>query len=192
MEPTTTPTAPAPGTHRLLIKNMVCPQCIRAVREDLTALGLRVTQVALGVADVATPTGAEPDHLQARVITENDVDVWAQVTGTMTGPGGKFTYSAMTSMRLFVRQEVVFQGETGLIRVTAPFNTNVFGVARLEWHSEGLTMREERWPADNHYVLQVEAFCRSVTTGVPYACSLEFVRGTQAMIDQVFAVAVPA
>ena len=137
-------------------------------------------------------TGAEPDHLQARVITENDVDVWAQVTGTMTGPGGKFTYSAMTSMRLFVRQEVVFQGETGLIRVTAPFNTNVFGVARLEWHSEGLTMREERWPADNHYVLQVEAFCRSVTTGVPYACSLEFVRGTQAMIDQVFAVAVPA
>ena len=137
-------------------------------------------------------TGAEPDDLQARVITENGVDVWAQVTGTMAGPGGKFTYSAMTSMRLFSRQEVVFQGETGLIRLTAPFNANVFGVARLEWHREGLSMREERWPADNHYVLQVEAFCRSVTTGAPYACTLEFARGTQAMIDRVFAVAVPA
>ena len=136
-------------------------------------------------------TGAEPDDLQARVITENDVDVWAQVTGTMAGPGGTFTYSAMTSMRLFVRQEVVFQGETGLIRITAPFNANVYGVARLEWHREGLAMLEERWPADNHYVLQVEAFCRSVTTGAPYACTLEFARGTQAMIDRIFAVAVP-
>ena len=136
-------------------------------------------------------TGAEPDDLAARIITENGVDVWAQVTGTMAGPTGKFTYSAMTSMRLFVRQEVVFQGETGMIRLTAPFNANVYGVARLEWHREGLSMREERWPADNHYVLQVEAFCRSVTTGVPYACTLEFARGTQAMIDRVFAVAVP-
>ena len=136
-------------------------------------------------------TGAEPDDLQARIRTENDVDVWAQVTGTMAGPGGSFTYSAITSTRLFVRQEVVFQGETGMIRITAPFNANVYGVARLEWHREGLTMREERWPADNHYVLQVQAFCRSVTTGAPYACTLEFARGTQAMIDRIFAVAVP-
>ncbi|WP_165963428.1 hypothetical protein [Hymenobacter radiodurans] len=34
---------PAPGTRRLLIKNMVCPQCIRVVREDLSALGCRCT-----------------------------------------------------------------------------------------------------------------------------------------------------
>lgn len=56
-----THTLPAPGTHRLLIKNMVCPQCIRVVREDLTALGLQVQHVALGEADVTTPDGAAPD-----------------------------------------------------------------------------------------------------------------------------------
>ncbi|WP_426059042.1 helix-turn-helix domain-containing protein [Hymenobacter sp. B1770] len=52
---------PAPGTHRLLIKNMVCPQCIRVVREDLSALGLQVQRVVLGEADVSTPDGRDPD-----------------------------------------------------------------------------------------------------------------------------------
>ncbi|NCM96725.1 MAG: Gfo/Idh/MocA family oxidoreductase, partial [Rhodobacterales bacterium] len=70
-------------------------------------------------------TGAEPDDLQARVKRENGVDTWAQVTGHMQGPGGRFSYSAITSMRLFPRQEVVFQGDDGLIRLTAPFNPGV-------------------------------------------------------------------
>ena len=52
---------PVPGTHRLLIKNMVCPQCIRVVTEDLSALGLQVHRVVLGEADVSTPPGDEPD-----------------------------------------------------------------------------------------------------------------------------------
>lgn len=52
---------PPPGAHRLLIKNMVCPQCIRVVGEDLAALGLHVHRVALGEADVSTPNGAPPD-----------------------------------------------------------------------------------------------------------------------------------
>ena len=62
MEPAPLPTPLAPGTHRLRIKNMVCPQCIRVVREDLAALGLRVGHVALGEADVTTPTGVAPDY----------------------------------------------------------------------------------------------------------------------------------
>jgi AraC family transcriptional regulator len=57
---------PPPDSHRLLIKNMVCPQCIRVVREDLTALGLHVHRVALGEADVATPAGAAPDWVAIR------------------------------------------------------------------------------------------------------------------------------
>jgi AraC family transcriptional regulator len=60
-DPNPTHTLPVPGAHRLLIKNMVCPQCIRVVREDLAALGLHVHRVALGEADVTTDTGAAPD-----------------------------------------------------------------------------------------------------------------------------------
>jgi hypothetical protein len=97
----------------------------------------------------------------------------------------------MTSMRLFPRQEVVFQGDAGMIRLTAPFNANLYDVARLEWHRSAGSVTVERWPAANHYVLQVEAFCRSVRTGEAYGCPLEFSRGTQAMIDRVFAAALP-
>lgn len=132
---------------------------------------------------------AEPGRLQARIRHENGVDVWAQVVGEMVGPQGGFTYSAITSMRLFPRQEVVFQGETGLIRLTAPFNAGLFGEAQVELHRAGATSELFRYPAVNQYVLQVEAFGRSVAEGVPYGCPLEFSRGTQAMIDTVFAVA---
>ncbi|AIZ65631.1 hypothetical protein PK28_18510 (plasmid) [Hymenobacter sp. DG25B] len=45
---------------------MVCPQCIRVVREELTALGLHVHRVALGEADVSTPDGAAPDWAAIR------------------------------------------------------------------------------------------------------------------------------
>ena len=132
-------------------------------------------------------TGAEPVELQARVKLENGVDVWAHVTAEMAGPGGQFSYTALTSMRLFLRQEVVFQGEKGMIRVAnAPFNAGVHDQAQLELHLPGQTMTVERFPGVNHYKLQVEAFSRSVRTGEAYACPLEFVRGTQAMIDMVF------
>ena len=131
-------------------------------------------------------TGAEPVSLQSRMILENGVDTWAQVTGIMAGPGGRFTYSAITSMRLFPRQEMVFQGDKGLIRLTAPFNPRVFGEAQLELHRAGQTTVIERFSAVNHYQLQVIAFGNSIRTGAPYACPLEFSQGTQAMMDSVF------
>lgn len=63
-------TLPAPGAHRLLIKNMVCPQCIRVVTEDLSALGLQVQRVVLGEADVSTPDGQHPDLVAVRASLE--------------------------------------------------------------------------------------------------------------------------
>lgn len=137
-------------------------------------------------------TGAEPvmDSLSARLVRENGVDSWAQVTGEMAGTGGRFTYSAMTSMRLFPRQEVVFQGDRGMLRVApAPFNAGVHDQAQIELHRPGHSVTVERFPAARQYKLQVEAFCASVRTGAAYPCPLEFSRGTQAMIDRVFAVA---
>ena len=137
-------------------------------------------------------TGAEPKDLSARVIMEHGVDVFAHVVGTMEGPAGQFTYGSMTAINMYNRQVVTFQGDQGMIRLDGgPFNANVNDVAQIELHRHGNTVLTERWPAANHYVLQVEAFCRSVTIGVPYASTLEFARGTQAMIDRVFAVAVP-
>ncbi|MGL5009367.1 MAG: Gfo/Idh/MocA family protein [Paracoccaceae bacterium] len=135
-------------------------------------------------------TGAEPVTLSAQIRLEHGVDVFAQVNCMMEGPTGRFTYGSMTAINLYNRQVVTFQGDKGMIRVEGgPFNANVNDMAEAELHRGGNGVLTERWPAANHYVLQVEAFGRSVQTGVAYPCPLEFVRGTQVMIDRAFAVA---
>lgn len=132
-------------------------------------------------------TGLEPEDIRAQIAWEGGVDVLSDVQARF----GDALYTAYVSTRMHPYQEVTFHGETGLIRLTAPFNPRVYGEARVELHraahSGGGQVIEERFPQDDHYRLQVEAFCRSVRDGTSYPCSLEFSRGTQAMIDAVFA-----
>lgn len=138
-------------------------------------------------------TGAEPVDLSSRVVRENDVEVWAQVAATMAGPTGRFTYNSMTTMRAYNRQVVTFQGDKGMIRLEGgPFNANINDLSEIELHQNENQVLFERYPTVNQYVLQVEAFGRSVREGVPFAWSLENAKGTQAMIDWAYRVAVDA
>lgn len=51
---------------KLLIKNMVCPRCITAVKTLLVAEGLTPTEVQLGEVEIAEePTAAQKAHLSA-------------------------------------------------------------------------------------------------------------------------------
>ena len=127
-------------------------------------------------------TGAEPETLDARIRWENGVDVFAQVSAQFQG----FSYNGYTSIRMHPWQQMIFHGEAGLLRLTAPFNPQVFGEARIEIHQQNQSVRIERYPVARHYVLQVEAFCDAARTGGAYAVPLEFSRGTQAMIDRAF------
>lgn len=128
-------------------------------------------------------TGQEPLRITSAQITrEAGVDVHAQVTALFDG----FTYDSTTSMRMVPWQYMEFQGDKAIARLTAPFNPLVFGEARLEVIRADGTSETYRWPRDNHYVLQVEAFQRAMR-GENYACPLEFSRGTQAMIETVLA-----
>lgn len=136
-------------------------------------------------------TSSEPVDISARLIMDNGIDSFAQVAGIMDGPHGRFTYGSMTSMRLYNRQVVTFQGDKGMIRVEGgPFNANVNDLAEVELHQNGNRVITDRFPTANHYVLQVEAFGRSIREGVAYPCPLEFIRGTQAMMDTVYKVGV--
>ncbi len=129
-------------------------------------------------------TGQEPLTVtHAKIDFENGVDVFAQVGARFDG----FDYTATVSMRMHPRQEIVVHGEKGVLRLTCPFNPNVHGQAELHLETDQNCVTIERFPGANHYVLQVEAFGRSVTEGTAYPCPLEFSRGTQAMIDMVFA-----
>jgi predicted dehydrogenase len=127
-------------------------------------------------------TDAEPETVDARIEWQDGYDTFAHVTAQFPG----FTYSAFTSIRMHPRQEMTFHGENGVIRLTTPFNAAVFGQAQIEIHRD-LTVEVERFPAAKQYVNQVEAFCRSVTTGETYPCPWEFSQGTQAMMDRAFA-----
>lgn len=129
-------------------------------------------------------TGEEPEKiLSAEVVRENGVDVWTHITARFPS----YHYTGVVSMRMAPWQEVVFHGEGGVIKLTAPFNAQVYGEARVVVQSKDLVETVYRFPAANHYVLQVEAFNASVLDGVDYPCPLEFSRGTQAMIDMVWA-----
>lgn len=131
-------------------------------------------------------TGEEPVSVAAKIRRENDVDVFSHVTADFPS----FRYSSMTSMRLHPRQEVVFHGREGVMRLTAPFNANVFGQAELWVHKNSATpasVTVERWPGVNHYVEQVQNFGRSLREGVAYPWTLEDAKGTQAMIDAALA-----
>lgn len=129
-------------------------------------------------------TGKEPEAISFADLTlENDVDVIARVCARFPG----FSFQSLTSMRMAPRQEVVFHGTEGVLRLSAPFNPGVFAEAKVKLF-KGTEAQEWRFPTENHYVNQVEVFGRALETG-NFPCSLEFSRGTQKMIDQVFSIA---
>jgi predicted dehydrogenase len=128
-------------------------------------------------------TGQEPERItHARIDYENGVDVFAAVSAQFPG----FTYSAVVSTRMSARQEINFHGDTGLLRITCPFNADVHDMARLVLDDGSKTIMTERFPGVNHYVLQVENFGRAIRKGSAYPCPLEFSKGTQEMMDMVF------
>lgn len=150
-------------------------------RADMGGGGLR----DIGVYVMGGPryaTGLDATDVQARIQWENGVDVYATISARF----GDADYVSFTSIRMHPRQEITFHGDKGVLRLPVPFNAAVFGEARLELH-RGMETITERWPAVNHYELQVAAFNRAVRDGAAYPCPLEFSRGTQAMMDAAFA-----
>lgn len=131
-------------------------------------------------------TGQEPQRIRDALIErEHGVDTFTQVVAEFPD----FSYSAMVSIRMFKRQELTFHGEKGMLRLTCPFNPGVHDQAELHLQTSDRSVTVERFPDVNHYVLQVEAFCASASEGTPFACPLEFSKGTQKMIDMTLATA---
>lgn len=131
-------------------------------------------------------TGQEPgDILAAEIDWQNGVDVAAHVMARFAG----FIYTGRVSTRAAPWQEIVLHGTKAVMRLPVPFNVQVFGQAELHLHGPGLETRVWRWPAENHYVLQVEAFNATVKGEADYPLPLEFCRGTQEFVDRIFAAA---
>ena len=76
--------------------------------------------------------GAELENISAKIRLESGFDTFASMQGTMAGA----SYSAYVSTRMYPHQEMVFHGSEGLLRLTAAFNANIFGEARIELHQQ--------------------------------------------------------
>lgn len=127
-------------------------------------------------------TGAEPLRLRSDIRLQNGVDIFARVWADFPD----FTMSFYCGMMQKRRQHMIFHGQDGWIELSAPFNGNVYGDARVEWTGADGVLHMERFNTVNQYALMLENFAASATSGAPFACPLEFSRGNQAMIDAIF------
>lgn len=131
-------------------------------------------------------SGQEPSAVTlSNLRYEHGVDVFAQVAADFEA----CSFSAVVSMRMMRYQQMTFHGTTGILRLTCPFNANKADVAELVLDRDGDARMVERWPAENHYVGQVEAFCAAVRGEAAFPVSLEWSRGTQQMLDMIYAAA---
>ena len=129
-------------------------------------------------------TGKDPISVPyAKLEFENGVDVFANVSAVFEG----FTMNAVVSMRMQTRQSMVFQGDNGHITVKCPFNPLGFDQAEVTVENARFQTQTERWPEVNQYVLQVENFTQVAAGQASNPCPLAFSRGTQEMIEMVFA-----
>lgn len=132
-------------------------------------------------------TGKEPQSVSSTIEWENGIDATASVQADFPG----FRLEFYCSMRLGARQEMYFHGTRGFIAVEAPFNAGLYDGERIRIRANDGQERIERFAGTRQYVLQIEAFNRSVLTGEPFPCSLEFSRGNQEMIDSIYSAAQP-
>jgi predicted dehydrogenase len=144
----------------------------------------------IGVYPVVTTrfvTGAEPLSAISRIDWQDGVDLSARVMADFA----EFSMDFYCSMRMGLRQEMLFHCRDGWLRVAAPFNVGGYGDAQLEIRTHDGSSRIERFAEANQYQLMIEAFNRSVDTGEPFVCTLEFSRANQAAIDMITAAGAP-
>lgn len=129
-------------------------------------------------------TNQEPQQItHTNIRWDNDVDTYAHVLADFP----EFSYSGLTSTRAAPRQEMVFHGDKGVMKLSAPFNAEHFAEPKVEVYRKNFVDIVERFPGANQYVNQVENFGRALTEGQSYPWTLEQAKMTQRMIDMVFA-----
>lgn len=127
-------------------------------------------------------TGLEPEITGADAIWEDGVDASTWVRAR----AGEVRFAFHVSMRSGRRQEMVFEGDRGWLRLPAPFNPGSHAEAAIELHRPDHGIEITRYPDVRQYVLQVEAVAAHLRGGTDFPLPLSFSRGTQAVVDAVF------
>lgn len=130
-------------------------------------------------------TGEEPSTINAQIEWENDVDTTARVQATFPS----FTMDFYVSIRMALRQQMVFHGEKAMLTINAPFNAGSYGQAEIDIRHPDGSHEIEVFQTADQYRNQFDAFHDTILIGTSFPCPLEFSRGNQRMIDMVYAAA---
>ena len=128
-------------------------------------------------------TGEEPVAISSKIDWDNGVDIAARVWADFPS----FTMDFYVSMRMALRQQMVFHGTEGFLTVHAPFNAGGYGEARIEIRMTNGDRISETFSTADQYRYQFDNFHASILDSADYPCTLEFSKGNQRMIDMVFA-----
>lgn len=86
------------------------------------------------------------------------------------------------------RQEMLFHGDKGWIRLKCPFNPITSGLASVEISTQGYTKNVEQFfPADNQFQLQVDNFADAVAGEAELNYTLEASKANQMALDAIYA-----
>jgi len=128
-------------------------------------------------------TGAEPVTCTSRITWQNGVDTTSRVLAEFPD----FTLDFYVSMRMALKQQMVFHGEEAVLTVHAPFNPKGYGPAVIEIRYPDGSRISETFETADQYVNQFDAFNETVLTGANFPCPLEFSKDNQKMIDMIYA-----
>ncbi len=128
-------------------------------------------------------TGLEPAPALVDWVQEDGIDTSAWIAAH----AGEVRFTFHVSMRAARHQFMMFHGSDGTMTLPAPFNPSTVGEAQIQLARDGADVQVIRFPGFDQYVAQVEAVAAHVLDGAAFACPLEFSRGTQAVLDQIFA-----
>ncbi len=127
-------------------------------------------------------TEQEPVEVQASIEWERGIDAGATVLSRFPD----FSLQFYCSMRLGARQEMVFHGTDGFLRVIAPFNAGLYDGETVVLRRGDGTETTKRFLNSHQYLRQINAFNRAVLEGEAFPCTLEFSRANQEMIDRIY------
>lgn len=129
-------------------------------------------------------TGLEPQIAHVDWVQEGGVDTSAWIVAR----AGDVRFNFHCSMRASRHQFMMFHGTQGTMTLPAPFNPGTYAEAQITLARDGADVQVIRFPGVDQYVAQVEAVAAHVLDGTAFACPLEFSRGTQSVLDQIFAI----
>jgi len=131
-------------------------------------------------------TGEEPVAMRAQIEWENGVDTTARAQANFPG----FTMDFYVSIRMALRQQMVFHGEKAVLTLNAPFNAGSYGQAEIDIRYPDGRHEIEVFQTADQYLNQFNAFHDTLLNGTGFPCPLEFSKGNQRMIDMVYDAAV--